>query len=282
MNWRIGVLLSFLFTLQLKKSEAINQTYSNIVKGLEIGNCEPGYYGFPYCTLCACDPVGSVNQTCDSNGWCTCAPRFNGPKCNHCSAGYYNFPKCEACNCDPAGSYGVTCQNGVCQCRDNFEGIKCDKCKKNFYNFPICESCSCNPAGVVPNFTSSLNGLDACDGESGQCAYEGPETDDIRENVLMVFMLLPLGTISAVFHVTVILEALGVVLVTHERVYVSVDSELQVYDVTVHKKLTIITQLTSIFMNSKMVITFIMIIMRPFFQVSLGKVMPNSLTSRKR
>uniref|UniRef100_A0A146LZT3 Laminin subunit alpha n=1 Tax=Lygus hesperus TaxID=30085 RepID=A0A146LZT3_LYGHE len=45
---------------------------------------------------CECDPLGSYEPTCNSEGSCSCRPHFDGKLCNRCEDGFYNHPLCEA------------------------------------------------------------------------------------------------------------------------------------------------------------------------------------------
>ncbi|KAH9488089.1 Laminin subunit alpha-2 [Bulinus truncatus] len=73
--------------------------------------CSPGYYGEPgqigdKCKPCRCNPEGSRNEVCDSDGQCECLSGISGKLCDECS--------------DP--SYGV--QNGLCvSCYEGCTGI---------------------------------------------------------------------------------------------------------------------------------------------------------------
>ena len=72
--------------------------------GAKCDRCKVGYYNYPRCVKCACDPRGSQHQFCNpSTGQCTCKGSFRGLNCNLCRPGYYGFPDCQACQCNPAG-----------------------------------------------------------------------------------------------------------------------------------------------------------------------------------
>lgn len=72
--------------------------------GPRCDRCKLGYYSYPRCVKCSCDPRGSVHEFCDpSTGQCTCKGSFRGLNCNRCRSGFYGFPDCQACQCNPAG-----------------------------------------------------------------------------------------------------------------------------------------------------------------------------------
>uniref|UniRef100_T1KF65 Laminin subunit alpha n=1 Tax=Tetranychus urticae TaxID=32264 RepID=T1KF65_TETUR len=140
--------------------------------GLKCNQCAPGYFDFPKCEACGCDPAGSSGTSC-LNGACWCKDNFEGTKCNKCKKNYYNYPTCESCSCNPAGivSNFSRCSEipsqKFCNCKERVVGRNCDTCAPHFKNLrainPLgCDPCRCNRAG-------SINGLDYCDGDSGQC-----------------------------------------------------------------------------------------------------------------
>ena len=55
---------------------------------------------FFFCPLpknlaCSCDEFGSVDDSCDEMGDCTCKDGFGGHKCDLCKEGMFGFPNCE-------------------------------------------------------------------------------------------------------------------------------------------------------------------------------------------
>ena len=53
-----------------------------------------GYWGLltgQGCQPCSCDPIGSLNGTCDANGYCYCRPGVGGQFCEQCLPGYFGF-----------------------------------------------------------------------------------------------------------------------------------------------------------------------------------------------
>ncbi|XP_046857306.1 laminin subunit alpha-3-like isoform X2 [Xenia sp. Carnegie-2017] len=123
----------------------------NII-GRQCTECRSGYYGFPYCRACTCDPRGVERVNCDRRGRCKCKPNFSGRSCNRCKSGYFMFPTCKPCNCDIQGSLSMFCgsTSGQCQCRRAYGGKKCDRCRVGFFGFPECKECNCDVSGIKP------------------------------------------------------------------------------------------------------------------------------------
>lgn len=70
------------------------------------------------CQQCGCDPVGSLNNTCDIlTGQCYCKPGITGLHCDKCLPYHYGFfyDGCKPCECDNIGSKSLQCDNnGQC------------------------------------------------------------------------------------------------------------------------------------------------------------------------
>ena len=46
--------------------------------------------------VCGCNAHGSINQTCNNVGNCTCkSALITGAKCDRCLDGYFGFPDCK-------------------------------------------------------------------------------------------------------------------------------------------------------------------------------------------
>ena len=43
------------------------------------------------CAPCGCDPLGSLNASCDDSGQCYCKAGVGGPRCDICLPGFYGF-----------------------------------------------------------------------------------------------------------------------------------------------------------------------------------------------
>lgn len=70
------------------------------------------------CEACNCDPVGSLNTSCDViTGQCKCRPGVTGQRCDVCEAYHYGFSYegCKPCECDNIGSIALQCDpSGQC------------------------------------------------------------------------------------------------------------------------------------------------------------------------
>ncbi|XP_069587314.1 laminin subunit alpha-3 [Ranitomeya imitator] len=130
-------------------------------RGTACDTCAPGYFHYPFCQRCACNPAGVVPEVCSPTGKCLCKLRVEGAQCDQCRPGYHSFPNCKECDCGTLGALDPSCgPNGECFCHHNYAGQTCNQCAPNFYNYPICIGCQCSPQG---SFQS------ACDPITGQC-----------------------------------------------------------------------------------------------------------------
>ncbi|XP_056377714.1 laminin subunit alpha-3 isoform X2 [Hyla sarda] len=130
-------------------------------RGTACDKCSPGYFHYPFCQGCDCNPGGVLPGVCSPTGRCLCKLRVEGARCDQCRPGYHSFPSCKECDCDMNGATDPSCGlNGECLCRPNFSGHTCNECAPNFYNYPICEACQCSPQGSYQS---------TCDPITGQC-----------------------------------------------------------------------------------------------------------------
>ncbi|KAI1289518.1 Laminin subunit gamma-1 [Halotydeus destructor] len=120
------------------------------VMGRQCDRCVDGYFNLTSgqgCQSCDCNPIGSVNRTCDTRtGQCYCREGVTGKKCDQCLPLHYGFSTkgCSLCECDPIGSSGLQCDlfTGQCACRPNVEGRRCERCRENKHNKAAgCEDC---------------------------------------------------------------------------------------------------------------------------------------------
>ena len=46
---------------------------------------------------CMCNAEGSVDNSCNENGKCSCNDNITGEKCDQCAERYVEFPGCDQC-----------------------------------------------------------------------------------------------------------------------------------------------------------------------------------------
>ncbi|CAD5234464.1 unnamed protein product [Bursaphelenchus xylophilus] len=115
--------------------------------------CQEGFFNLTSgngCESCDCDPIGSLNTTCDMvTGGCQCKAGVTGRKCDQCAPYHFGFGSegCKPCDCDQLGSESRECDvnTGQCLCKNNVEGRRCDQCSENKYDLrsgcPSCDDC---------------------------------------------------------------------------------------------------------------------------------------------
>ncbi|XP_041356954.1 laminin subunit alpha-2-like isoform X2 [Gigantopelta aegis] len=82
--------------------------------GPQCSQCAFGYYGYPNCRLCLCNPAGSVNPE-DCGRSCICKNHVEGRKCDHCKPGYYHLDRNNPDGCTQCFCFGVS---SVCDSAD--------------------------------------------------------------------------------------------------------------------------------------------------------------------
>ncbi|XP_066931784.1 laminin subunit alpha-like [Clytia hemisphaerica] len=168
------------FTLTCRSTDGQCPCLRNYA-GRACGQCQIGFFDFPYCRSCNCHSAGIVVTKETPTGCyrknpdrCDCKQNVEGSTCNRCKVNYYNMQLdnplgCTACNCSTFGSIrgAGTChrENGQCICQPNVIGRRCDTCKDGFYVVKrdkvfSCQPCLCSSGG-------SLHGV--CDKVTGQC-----------------------------------------------------------------------------------------------------------------
>ncbi|XP_075069530.1 laminin subunit alpha-3 isoform X2 [Mixophyes fleayi] len=130
-------------------------------QGTACDTCAAGYFHYPLCQRCNCNPAGVLPGVCSPSGKCLCKFRVEGALCDQCRIGYHSFPSCNECDCAMIGTADPSCgPRGECLCRPNYAGHLCNECVPNFYNYPICRPCQCSTQGSYKS---------TCDPITGQC-----------------------------------------------------------------------------------------------------------------
>merc|ERR1711884_394623 len=106
------------------------------IAGDSCDKCAAGHYNFPTCEACQCDVQGSVDNTCNAEGVCTCNHGYTGDKCDECIPHHYMHNNvCEECECNEDGSVDDTCDaDGKCTCKEHIAGDKCDEAEPGYTN----------------------------------------------------------------------------------------------------------------------------------------------------
>lgn len=140
---------------------------------------------------CSCDPIGSMEQYCDSNGGqCSCIQPTNGNtqpyglNCDLCpslsygptSTGcrgncimnkltmYYGYAMCSVnLECDCINNAPCNVSTGQCPCPPLVGGRQCSHCEPNTFGDPMvgCTACTCDETGTT-----------LCNSTSGECICE--------------------------------------------------------------------------------------------------------------
>lgn len=74
--------------------------------------CAFGYYGYPNCRPCPCNPAGSVDPTsCERP--CNCKTNVGGRDCSQCKPGFFHLDRNDPLGCTECFCFGVTtsCQS---------------------------------------------------------------------------------------------------------------------------------------------------------------------------
>lgn len=142
-------------------------------------SCQEGFYNFPSCEDCNCDPAGVIDKFagCGSvpvGELCQCKERVTGRICNECMPLYWslnisNPDGCEVCDCYSDGTIATldTCntKTGQCACKPYTQGRTCNDCKDGTYDLDGsslygCKDCNCDVGGAWKS---------ECDKNTGQC-----------------------------------------------------------------------------------------------------------------
>ncbi|XP_077592476.1 laminin subunit alpha-1 [Stigmatopora nigra] len=158
---------TFFFSL-LTRSQ-VHQTPTGV--GLQ-----SGFFGLRSasgCRACRCDPPGSLGETCDHRGRCTCAEGVGGDKCDRCGHGYFGLrvDECAACDCNRTGG-NCHHRTGECICPAHTEGDTCEACQAGYWDHhPVagCKPCDCDAEGSSASRCDPTDGSCPCkEGFSGR------------------------------------------------------------------------------------------------------------------
>ena len=114
-------------------------------EGDHCDRCAPGFYNFPNCRPCNCDPAGTVpgecdvqdagkSCRCDQSGTCACKARVEGKKCASCRPGNFGLTKDNPEGCISCFCFG---RSRSCQQADFVWTQVCTKYKPIFVFFVL-------------------------------------------------------------------------------------------------------------------------------------------------
>ena len=168
--------------------------------GQRCDECGIGFFNFPGCQKCPCNPAGIYNydpSVCnffDAGEKCTCKQNVEGQFCDQCRYRFWDLseanPKgCQECSCWNDGLLNeikdCDSETGQCTCKTRVCSQRCSKCEDGFYglsekNYFGCVGCDCNVGGTIGGSLGST-----CDKDNGQCQCKehitGRKCDTIEE-----------------------------------------------------------------------------------------------------
>ncbi|XP_038159689.1 laminin subunit alpha-3-like isoform X1 [Cyprinodon tularosa] len=90
------------------------------ISGRQCDRCAPGYYRFPDCLPCNCNPGGVTADVCHPDtGRCLCKKNVVGIRCNTCREGSFYFDPSNLLGCSSCFCFGATDQ---CESSDKRRG----------------------------------------------------------------------------------------------------------------------------------------------------------------
>nr|DBA24358.1 TPA: hypothetical protein GDO54_012028 [Pyxicephalus adspersus] len=79
------------------------------ITGRQCERCAPGYFRFPDCIPCNCNPDGTHSQICDHHtGVCLCKENIGGTRCDACKTGTFFFDPSNTKGCTKCFCFGAT------------------------------------------------------------------------------------------------------------------------------------------------------------------------------
>lgn len=71
--------------------------------------CQAGYFSYPYCEICGCDPRGTTSDICDQeSAECFCKKHVTGPQCTLCKEDSFNLQESNEEGCTKCFCFGKT------------------------------------------------------------------------------------------------------------------------------------------------------------------------------
>lgn len=106
------------------------------IGGLNCEKCKPGFYGYPYCSQCACNVNGTTETICDSYGHCSCKDNLHDPFCEACVDGTFNLESRNPKGCTKCFCFGHTqrCDSSSYHFFYSFEDMNANTWKSNKMN----------------------------------------------------------------------------------------------------------------------------------------------------
>uniref|UniRef100_A0A8C5MWE3 Laminin subunit alpha 3 n=1 Tax=Leptobrachium leishanense TaxID=445787 RepID=A0A8C5MWE3_9ANUR len=79
------------------------------ISGRQCDRCAPGYFHFPNCIPCDCNPEGTEPQICNpQTGACLCKENVEGYKCDFCRSGTFYYDASNPMGCTKCFCFGAT------------------------------------------------------------------------------------------------------------------------------------------------------------------------------
>ncbi|CAL8148206.1 unnamed protein product [Orchesella dallaii] len=108
-------------------------------------------------SLCQCNKLGSVEETCDPiTHECDCKHGVGGERCDRCLPGFWGLQRismegqegCMSCGCSKFGSVREDCEqmSGRCVCKPRVLGHKCNSCEEGEFLGPY--GCTTDPINL--------------------------------------------------------------------------------------------------------------------------------------
>lgn len=156
------------------------QCHDNFV-GERCDQCQEGFYNFPNCEECNCNPAGVVAAfagcgSVPAGQLCECKERVEGRICDKCKPLFWNLHPtnpdgCEDCTCNSPGVIGgikvCDSDSGQCVCKPKVSSKDCNECADGAYNLQEsnlfgCTDCNCDIGGSISSVCAKTSGQCQC------------------------------------------------------------------------------------------------------------------------